>query len=339
MKFPDSSQKGVVLLLLLLIVVITGSTFMLASVNNRQDVYLQQQAELSLQLQFAKEALLAFAANSSAIHGNNRGPGFFPCPDTTNTGAADTSCDAGAVNLGRLPEYVDALANKISLNSYYAGINRQFWYAVAPYYTYSADEDERKANRRIFIDSAAPSRLLTLDGTDNIVALIIAPGEAFSFQDRNAGPLAAGNFLEADNADGDFSFVTSDANNPREFNDGAIAITRDELMPYIIGNAAMEIKRVLDANYESQIIEPRHYPGDPNDSTKTPDAYHYEFADALKNHPWLGNDAGLANEQWATETIYTIVSATQACLQFKGFAGISFSLTHNRDLVRNDPAC
>lgn len=341
MKLRDSGtrQKGVVLLLLLLISLVAGTTFMLASFNNRQDVYLQQQQELSLQLQFAKEALLALAANSSAIHGNNRGPGFFPCPDTANTGDADTSCDADVVNLGRLPAHVDTMMNKIPLNSYYASMNRQFWYAVAPYYTYSANPDYRVANRRIYIDSAVLSSLLTLDDTDNIVALIIAPGEALAFQDRNAGGLAAGNFLEADNADGDFNFVTSDANTPHEFNDGVIAITRDELMPYVLTRAATEIKRVLDTDYDSQTVEPRHYPGDPNDPAQTPDAYHYEFADALGNHPWLTDDAGVASERWALETIYTLVSATQASLRFAGCAGISFTLAHHGELVRNGSSC
>lgn len=337
MKFPDSRQKGVVLLLLLLIFLVTGTTFMLSSFNNRQDIYLQQQAELSLQMQLAKEALLAFAANSSAIHGNTRGPGFFPCPDTGNTGSADASCDAGAVNLGRLPEYVDAPGGKVALNSYYASINRQFWYAIAPYYTYSAtDEDDRNADRRTLIDSMS---LLALDNTNNIVALIIAPGEALGFQDRNAGQLAASNFLEGGNADGDSGFVTADVDNPGEFNDGVLAITRDELIPYIAGSAALEIKRVLDEHYDSQTVEPKHYPGDPNDSAQTPDAYHAEFAEVMKNNSWLTDESGPSNEQWAANTFYTLVSATEASVQFKGCAGLSFTLAHDGGLVRNGSAC
>src|SRR5687768_6423441 len=82
----EFKQKGVVLLLLLLIFLVGGTSMMIGTFDNRQDLYLRQQAELSNQLQLAKEALLAFAANSSAIYNNTRGPGFFPCPDTENTG-------------------------------------------------------------------------------------------------------------------------------------------------------------------------------------------------------------------------------------------------------------
>jgi hypothetical protein len=338
-KFPDHKQNGVVLLLLLLVFLITGSTVMLGSFNSRQDLYLKQQAELNNQMQLAKEALLAFAANSSAIYDNEHGPGFFPCPDTTNTGKADIHCDSSIVNLGRLPEYADIAGNKIYFNSHYADIDQQFWYALAPYHTYSASESDRSAVKRTFIDSTLPSSLLTLDDKTDIVALIIAPGEALDFQNRKPGSLAADDFLEGGNEDNDFSFFTSSATNSASFNDRIIAITHDELLPFIVSNAARAIKRQLDEDFDLQTVEPKHYPGNPDDLGQTPAHYHDDFTEALAGHHWLTDTSGPTNERWAMDTIYTLISATQASVQFKGCAGISFTLNHGGELIRNGTTC
>jgi hypothetical protein len=180
--------------------------------------------------------------------------------------------------------------------------------------------------------------MLRLDGTTEIVALIIAPGEALGFQDRSAGQLDAGNFLEGGNEDGDFSFFTSDTTNPAGFNDRIIAITRNELIPYIAGNAALEIKRRLDADFDLQTVTPEHYPGNPDDLAQPPDFYHADFATALAGHDWLTDVPGTRNEKWAMNTAYTLVSATEACIQFNGY-GISFTLKHAEELIRRGTGC
>lgn len=336
MKHPEYKQKGVVLLLLLLIFLIAGTSLMLGTFNNRQDIYARQQAELSNQLQLAKEALLAFAANSSAIYQNNRGPGFFPCPDTTNAGTPDADCDGSAVNLGRLPQYTTDMAdNKIFFNSYYASANRQFWYAVASHYIYTTDEDDRRASNRTSIDTAIASSRLTLDATDNIVALILAPGESLGFQNRDAALLSPGNFLEGGNDDIDANSFTTSAADPAAFNDQLIAITHDELMAYIGVNAALEIKRLLDGYYDLQA----HYPGDPDDPMHDADKYHDAFAAVLATHVWLTDNTGPGNEQWATNTSYTLNSATEVSLTFSGCANMSFTLNHDGGVTRFGHSC
>ncbi len=339
MNHPNFKQNGVAMLLLLLIFLIVGASLMLGTFNNRQDIYAQQQAELSSQLQLAKEALLAFAANSSAIYSNSRGPGFFPCPDTSNTGIAGTACDSSSVNLGRLPEYIEISGNRIFFNSYYVDTNRQFWYAIAPHYVYAeTDEDDRNALNRISIDNATTSSRLTLDGTDNIVAIILAPGESLNFQNREAASLSADNFLEGGNDDNDTNFFTTSAVDPAAFNDQLIAITHDELMAYIGSNVATEIKRLLDADYDLQ-PDPKHYPGDPDAPLQDADEYHDDFAVVLARHGWLMDITGTNNEQWVSNTIYTLISATKASVTFNGCAGMSFTLNRDGGVSRIGHSC
>ena len=342
MKHPEFKQKGAVLLLLLLVFLIAGTSMMLGTYNNRQETYMRQQAELITQMQQAKEALLAFAANSSVIYNKHRGPGFFPCPDVSapGEGNADDNCASDAVNLGHLPQYIDVAGDRIFFNSYYAAADQQFWYAVAPYFTYADDEaeaDRTAANRTSSTPAAsALASRLTLNGTDNIVALIFAPGAPLDFQDRNANSVEVSNFLEGTNADADANFSSNTAATPDTFNDQIIAITHDELMRYIGSNAANEIKRLLDEYYKNQ-PEPKQYPGDL--SNPLPIEYHQQFTDALMDNAWLTDDAGSNGEHWATDTRYTLLSPTQATIHFEGCPNMSFTLDYERGVTRNGDSC
>ena len=310
---------------MLLIIIITGTTMMMGTISNRQDFLVRQQAELLNQMQLAKEALLAYAANSSAIYGDTRGPGFFPCPDIVNTNSADpvagranSSCDGGLINLGRLPEYIDTPTPKFFFNSYYAKTDQQFWYAIAPGFVYDAvNPGNSRAENRTSISASR----LNLDGTGNIVAVIIAPGDALSFQNRSAAPLSSSNYLEGENGDNDADFATSDVTNPVGFNDLILTITHDELITYIESSAAVKMKGWLDADFAVQL----QYPANQAD-----------FADVLASHPWL--NAGNI-EQWTMDTIYTSLSPTQAAIQFNGCPGILFTLEPNVPISRDGDSC
>ncbi|MES2625948.1 MAG: hypothetical protein V4628_11770 [Pseudomonadota bacterium] len=299
---------------------------------------MRQQEELTTQMQLAKEALLAFAANSSSIYSNERGPGFFPCPDKTNSGAADADCDSSSVNLGRLPEYVDVEDNKLFFNSYYSDTSGQFWYAVAPNYVYSAaNENSRRAQNRTSVDSLVSANRLTLDGTGDVVALIIAPGEPLAFQNRTAGLLAV-NFLEGENVGSDLNFSSGNGATTDTFNDRVIAITHNDVMQFIGMKAATEIKRLLDEDYESQ-SEPRHYPGDPVTSLQTADEFHADFASVMTSNPWLTDDPAGNKEQWATDILYTLLLETEASIQFKGCPNMSFKLVYGGGITPTGKFC
>jgi hypothetical protein len=121
-----AGQRGVIFLALVLVLFVTGSTLMLGAVNNRQSTTLAQQAELHYQMEQAKTALLAHAASTAGLYNNARGPGFFPCPDTDNDGAAESACnvdDLDNAQLGRLPEYDDNSGTTFRFNDAYAGMS------------------------------------------------------------------------------------------------------------------------------------------------------------------------------------------------------------------------
>ena len=129
------------------------------------------------------------------------------------------------------------------------------------------------------LNSDTPAGVLTLDGQNDIVALIIAPGYGIANQQSDvANPgdavnLNPANFLENDNADGDASFISSLLNDvPPTFNDRVIALTRQELM------AAVE-KRVM------------------GDVATALDTYRTSFGAGNEAYPWLAQftDPSLSN--------------------------------------------
>src|SRR5215470_7444650 len=68
----------------------------------------------------AQQALIAYAASNRTL------PGRLPCPDTTNTGVADTSCGAAGQNqIGRLPW------KTLGLTDLRDGSGECLWYAVS----------------------------------------------------------------------------------------------------------------------------------------------------------------------------------------------------------------
>lgn len=248
-------QQGYMLLALLLVLFVSGTSFVIGAIDTRQSLALREQSEVTRQLALAKEALLAYAASTPALFGNDIGPGYLPCPDADNSALPDAAssyseddtdalCPAG-LTLGRLPQYVVTEAGNYPLNSHFAGRDQQFWYAVSPLHlrTSSNTPSSNKTN-------AALSRL-TLDGTSRIVALIIAPGEALDTQDRASNPLLYSNYLDGTNGSSATSFISSYSANPAQFNDSLVAITHDELMHYVGTVVAARLQQQLETAYGS----------------------------------------------------------------------------------------
>ena len=97
-----SKQSGAVLLVLMLVLIV-GSSYMLVTSLNANVVTQIDSEETYSVLNQAKQALIAYALTvperSAAVI--LPGPGYLPCPDTDNDGAANTPCGPGAV--GRFP--------------------------------------------------------------------------------------------------------------------------------------------------------------------------------------------------------------------------------------------
>lgn len=328
-KSVKARQQGVIFLLLMLVLFVAGSSVVIGALNNRQSAQLARAKEVRHQLEQAKAALLAYAANYASFHDNARGPGFLPCPADNATGQPLDTCDANpdAPKLGRLPEYeVLPTGSRFYFNDYYAQTDEQFWYVVHPRFTYQTDSASNRESRNrtsIHVSEDYPTayaldHAIFLDGLGGYAALIIAPGGALATQNRTAAPDAAQNYLDGENGVANsFTYFTSYPANPTQFNDQVIGITIDEVITYMGMVAAREMRRVLDSDFDHK--------GGGNHASH-PDAYMPTstadfialFDDELA---WLRNSTSSpANgERWSLYTSYRRVSPTKVCLELSGY--------------------
>ncbi len=178
-------------------------------------------------LQKAKEALIGFAISYPEMFNSDRGPGHMPCPDRTNDGdisSSETSCSVSAGSgtfIGRLPW------RYMGVDEIRDAANEILWYAISDDFNFNTS-----------IINSETQAILNLDGNDDVVAVLIAPGEPVCDQDRISGQLSESNYLEGENGEADSNadefFVTHETitgcNDEITFNDLILPITRSELM-------------------------------------------------------------------------------------------------------------
>ncbi len=228
---PPQKQTGAALLLFILLLVLGASTLLVSKLN-KASIRSYWENYTGLRLAEAKQALLGRSASD-----NNR-PGSLPCPDTDGDGSAELF--AG----DQCPSYTGFFPwRTLDIEELRDGTGSPIWYSLQP--TLRDHNNAQPINSEILGE-------LTLDndagtGWTDIVAVIIAPGEAFSSQDRLTAPLAIGSYLEDSNSDGDQDFLTMTASG--EFNDTVIAITRQELMTVTEKRVLGEITNSLNDYY------------------------------------------------------------------------------------------
>lgn len=363
-------QQGVIFLALMLVLVVTGSTVALSALNNRQSALLERNREIRYQMEQAKAALLAYAANYASFY-TDRGPGFFPCPDTDDpttlplvdpdgtpnyTGTASLEqCSYSAPAVGRLPKMEVFADTTFRFNDTYADIDQQFWYVAAPRYLYSSTSTDRRSYKRTYSDSAtstvASSAWLTLDGETEYVALIIAPGEELEGQDRSSGPTNYANYLDGQNGGDGFNFYTSYSSNPELFNDEVLGITLDEYMIYVGTAVAREVKLRLDQFYALNLNSyiPTRYPA--SKAAMVPDAsntctdnskFSNMFDDTTYGSAnlWLRDStSGNLGERWSCQQSITWTRDSGSAnygkgyLSFAGCPNIKFRIEYDDDVL------
>lgn len=221
-----SKQKGQTLLAMMLIFITASSYVLVSKLNANQREFSRKSINFSV-LNQAKAALIGYAIRFPEIDAASPGdpidgPGYLPCPDINNNGAAGGTCTlAGGTTIGRVPW------RTLDLGELRDSDGERLWYAVSDNY-----KNNPMVLPQLNSDSAGN---FSVDGNNDIVAVIFAPGAPFINQDRSGAPLNVASYLEDSNADGDTTFVTQSINN---FNDTLVTITRQELM------AAVE-KRIL----------------------------------------------------------------------------------------------
>ena len=222
------------MLLFILLLVVGASTLLVSKLNKAAAQYYRDDVTMKALLK-AKEALIGYAVSypdftSEISPGNPRttqleaGPGYLPCPDLDfpPNGSPNPTCGPDAI--GRLPwEFID-------IDDIRDASGEQLWYSIS-------GDFRNRASKHYPLNSETVGQL-TVDGVDDIVAVIIAPGEPVTGQSSRPGNTVS-EYLEGDNSTiGDQSF-SSDGN------DQLLVITRQELMGAVEKRVMGEVSQVL----------------------------------------------------------------------------------------------
>ena len=268
MRFParKRNQRGVTLMVMTVILGMGMLAFLLTALNsgarNEPIAVRHRNAEVLAQ---AKTALIGYVAKEVLDLSQNT-PGRLPCPEsssapgTTDEGtAASGSCTPGAAvqkTIGRLPWRTLGIDKLVDAES------EPLWYAVSPNWVTGG----------LTTINGGTAGQLTVDGTTDIVAIIIAPGRPISTS-PTAAQIAAGctarnqarndrahvtgstnnlnylDYLECQNGSLaiDTTFGTSVVDNATNLaiNDQAVVITARELLSAMQGPLAERMQRTV----------------------------------------------------------------------------------------------
>jgi hypothetical protein len=231
--FPRQSGAALIILMILIVLVISSALLWRLNARGGPGTFGSESATHTTHtLQAAKEALLAFAATYPDFYptgapNTTEGPGQLPCPDVDGDGFADGPCgSAGAPAVGRLPW------SQLGLADLRDGDAEPLWYAVS-----GAHKDDPPTTP---LNTDTPGSL-TLDGSGDVVAVIVAPGAALAGQARPSTNVT--DYLEGENSDGDDDFQTGPSG--AAFNDRLLTVTRAELARTVERRVLAEIRRVL----------------------------------------------------------------------------------------------
>ena len=225
-------SRGAALLAFVLVLITASTWVLLSDLNMHSDVYARR-ADSGLALNQARQALLSYAMNYPELRANpEKGPGFLPCPDRNNDGRPESNCASGTgTTLGRLPFSI------LGLDDPRDSSGERLWYALSP------DFRNTRSNQAL-INSETPGQL-NVDGTGDLVALVMAPGSPVGNQFARPSNNPA-DYLEGDNAhvaDGVFSALAG--------NDQLAVITRAELMSVVEQRVINELRATL-ARYRAE---------------------------------------------------------------------------------------
>jgi hypothetical protein len=212
------------------------SAFLIASALNLTSAGIsnERQDRSMSALRKAKAALIAYAASEQwqLYKGQPADqPGGLPCPDTDDDGASEGLCPTALNRVGRLPWA------SIGADDLRDASGERLWYAVSSNF--------RRLSGTTIINSDTQG-LLTVTGdapASNVVAIVFAPGEALSGQDRIVQHNLPAAYLEgftAASPDYTFNSVATPSNTA---NDRLLVITQADLMAVVEPVVAARIER------------------------------------------------------------------------------------------------
>lgn len=210
-------EQGAAVLLVLMVLLLAGISFFLAGRSGNLSG-LNRQRAVTRAMALAKNRLLAYTVMYADNYpASGAGPGHLPCPDTSNNGSPNPPCGPGA--MGRLPRAIPLPSGEMMpISDHGEGYDQRFWYALS---------SQHRNNPAGPVNSETIGGL-QLDGSGDVVAVLIAPGMPIAGQNRPG--LAAVDYLEGANATGPPAFASS---GPGDFNDRVLAIRGSDFMPLV----------------------------------------------------------------------------------------------------------
>jgi hypothetical protein len=261
MREIATRQRGATLLAMLAIIALAASWFLVRQLNAASgDAAALRNVRNAEVLNRAKQALIGYVA-AQAVSPSEDNPGALPCPEAAGDfgnpefeGRTAPSCTLPKV--GRYPW------RTIGTEKLVDSAGEPLWYVVSPSWAATS------AGFKTTINSNSSGQL-TVDGAANAaVALIIAPGAAFSVPACGANPAVSQvrpstgtpdwrNYLECENATyptPDATFVTTGPGGA--FNDQVVAVTVAELMPALEAAVAKRIARDIVPQLKDVFLGP-----------------------------------------------------------------------------------
>ena len=233
---PLRSETGAALIALMLVLVL-GSGLMSIGWLEAAARSAHRGLRTESALAAARDALIGYAASYPDQHDDRHGPGYLPCPDRTGNGSPNTPCPARS--LGWLPW------RRLGLHDPRDGAGERLWYGL--------DRRFRAIGHKFRPLNADTAADLVANGQDDVAAVLLAPGEPLSVQNRERGRFDPAQYLESGNQTPDdgayFSRdIAHDATIPQHsrLNDRTVAISRDELMTAAAGRVLAATRTILE---------------------------------------------------------------------------------------------
>jgi hypothetical protein len=245
-------QAGAALIVILAGLAVGAAWFVVSRINSSGGNYTAaNRTQNAAVLNRAKQALIGYVA-AQAVKSGEDNPGALPCPEAPGSFNSITGTDGKAQTpscalpvVGRFPW------RTIGTEQFADASGEPLWYVVSPAWA------KATASGNTIINSNSVGQL-TVDGVTNAaVALIIAPGPAFSVSASGAACAAISqvrpnsgtpdwrNYLECENATNpaNATFVTTGPSG--SFNDQVVKITAADLLPGIEAAISQRIEREI----------------------------------------------------------------------------------------------
>ncbi len=247
-EIPARGQRGFALIAIIALLVLMSAYLLLKQFNASTGSVADNRNHNAKVLNQAKQALIGYVAQHAALASEDN-PGGLPCPEAAGY-YGDPAQEGIAAGFCTLPKVGRLPWRTLGLDKLVDAAGEPLWYVV------SAGWALPNSTATLTINSNTTAQL-AVDGVANdAVALIIAPGAAFTVaaatgctawtQTRStSGTLDLRNYLECENATSpaDANFVTTGPST--SFNDQVLRVTTADLVPEIEAAIANRIEREI----------------------------------------------------------------------------------------------